>query len=217
MKQSTRVAIFLRPSSIAPGETVDQSTELARITSGRDWTTVATFHDHTNLLQAAARHEFDVAMVWSLSQLGQTTRHVIDVVNALHRHGVDLYSHQDVIDTTTSLGKSAYVSFVALARHEHEQLRERSRIALARARRNGVRLGRPTNLNDSVRAAIHVLHGQGTSIRQIARQLRVGNATIYKALQAATTSTPVQPLRDVGNGFRSPLRRSEPGRNRIPA
>lgn len=104
--------------------------------------------------QVAARRAFDVAMVWFLSQLRQATRLVIDVANALHRHGVDLYSRQGAIDTTTSLGKSAYVSFAALARHEHEQFRERFRIGLARARRNGVRLGRPMNLNDSVRAAI---------------------------------------------------------------
>jgi hypothetical protein len=44
---------------------------LADVASGRDWATVATFHDHTNLLQAAARRAFDVAMVWSLSWGGR--------------------------------------------------------------------------------------------------------------------------------------------------
>ena len=186
MKQSTHVAIFLRPSTIAPGGSADQGGELARIASGRDWTTVATFHDHTNLLQAAARHEFDIAMVWSLSQLGQTTRHVIDVVNSLHRQGVDLFSHEDGIDTTTGSGRSAFVSFVALARLEHEQLRERARISLDRARRNGTRLGRPSNMNPGMQAAIIALHERGVSVRRIARQLRVGHATICKALQATT-------------------------------
>jgi transposase len=48
-----------------------------------------------------------------------------------------------------------------------------------------VKLGRPTNLNDSVKAAIVALRAKDHSIRHIAAQLRVGTGTVYKVLQAA--------------------------------
>lgn len=89
------------------------------------------------LLQAAAIREFDVLAIWSSSHIGRTTRHAIDVVNPPHRHGIDLHSDEDGIDTTIGPGNSVPVSFVPLARHEHEQLRERSRISLDRAHRIG--------------------------------------------------------------------------------
>ena len=72
-------------------------------------------------------------------------------------------------------------------------------------------------MNDGVRAAIIALHQRGVSIRQIARQLRVGNATVYKALQAVADPTTIQASPDLSNAFRTPLRRSEPGRNGVSA
>ena len=120
--------------------------------------------------------------VWSISRIGRTTRHVIGAVNALHRHGIDLYSHEDGLDTMTGSGKSAAVSFVPLARREQEQHRERSRISLGRAHRNGVRLGWSSNLKESVQAAIVALRERGVSIRSMVGQLRFGNSTLCKVL-----------------------------------
>jgi DNA invertase Pin-like site-specific DNA recombinase len=61
---------------------------------------------------------------------------------------------------------------------------ERVKAGLERAKRNGVKLGRPTNLNDAVRDSIVALRNQQIPIRRIAAQLRVGTGTIYGVLAA---------------------------------
>ena len=71
-----------------------------------------------------------------------------------------------------------------MAEFERELIRERVRAGLERAKRSGVKLGRPTNLNDSVRAAIVALRAKDVPIRQIASQLRVGTGTVYRVLTA---------------------------------
>ena len=75
--------------------------------------------------------------------------------------------------------------FGAFAEFERNLIRERVKVGIERAKKNGVKLGRPTNLNDSVRAAIVALRAKDHSIRHIAAQLRVGTGTVYKVLQAA--------------------------------
>ena len=230
MTDLMRAAVYCRVPS-PTGNTDDLLASLRGVAASRGWHVVTSVADQPTgpasvrsvhpaldaLLQAAARREIDVAMVWSLSQLGRSTRHVIDVVDALHRHGVDLYSHQDGLDTVTEAGKSAFTAFAALARHEHEQLRERSRISLDRARRNGVRLGRPTNVNASVNAAIVALRERGFSIRRIAAELRVGNRSVYAALEAARTARGPERPRNPDNGFGTRLRALEPVRNGVSA
>jgi len=57
--------------------------------------------------------------------------------------------------------------------------------SIERAKRNGVKLGRPANLNDTVRPAIIDLRARDVLIRQIAAQLHVGTGTIYQVLTSA--------------------------------
>jgi DNA invertase Pin-like site-specific DNA recombinase len=196
VNEPTRAVVYYRLST-APGNSGDQMTELPKIASARGWSVVATIADQpTGTASARSAHpaldallrdaRFDVLLVQSLSHLASTLSELIGVVNELRNHGAELVASDDSIDTTTTSGSSFFVTFAALAAFEHEQIRQRARVSLDQARRNGVRLGRPSNMNDSVKAAIVVLHEKGVSIRSIARQLRVGHQTVYRALGAAT-------------------------------
>jgi DNA invertase Pin-like site-specific DNA recombinase len=193
-----RVAIYSRVSTNHQS-TENQRLELERVAAARGWTIVANFQDEgisgakgrkdrpalDGLLKDATRRRFDLIAVWSVDRLGRSLQHLVETVNELHAVGVDLYIHQQAIDTSTPAGKLAFSVFGALAEYERELIRERVKAGLERARKNGVKLGRPTNLNDSVRAAIVALRARDHSIRNIAAQLRVGTGTVYKVLQAA--------------------------------
>jgi DNA invertase Pin-like site-specific DNA recombinase len=137
------------------------------------------------MLKDATRGAFDLVAVWSIDRLGRSLQHLVETVNELRSVGVDLYVHQQALDTSTPAGKLAFSVFGALAEYERELIRERVRAGLERARGNGTKLGRPTNLNDSVRAAIVELRAREVSIHGIASQLRVGTGTVYKVLELA--------------------------------
>jgi DNA invertase Pin-like site-specific DNA recombinase len=198
MSAALRAALYSRVSTAAQS-TDNQRYELERVSKARGWTTLAHYsdqgisgekgrHDRPGLdalLKAATRGEIDVVAVWSLDRLGRSLQNLVETVNELHAVGVDLYIHQQALDTSTPAGKLAFSVFGALAEYERELIRERVKAGLERAKRNGTKLGRPTNLNDSVRAAIVELRARDMSIRRIAAQLRVGTGTVYQVLSSA--------------------------------
>ena len=193
-----RVALYCRVST-AHQSSDNQLQELERVASTRGWNVVRTFRDDgisgakgreerpalDALLKAASRREIDLIAVWSIDRLGRSLQNLVTVVNDLQALGVGLFIYQQQLDTTTPSGKLCFSMFGAFAEFERNLIRDRVRVGLERARKNGVKLGRPTNLNDSVRAAIVALRAQDHSIRHIAKQLRVGTGTVYQVLRAA--------------------------------
>ena len=192
-----RVAIYTRVST-SNQSTENQRHDLERVAALRGWTIVESFNDEgisgakgrsdrpalDSLLKAAVRRKFDLVAVWSVDRLGRSLQHLVETVNELRAVGVDLYLHQQAIDTSTPAGKLTFSVFGALAEYERSLIRERVRAGLDRAKRNGVKLGRPSNLNDTVRAAIVALRAKDVPIRHIASQLRVGTGTVYQVLAA---------------------------------
>jgi DNA invertase Pin-like site-specific DNA recombinase len=196
--QPRRVAIYARVSTSA--QSVDnQRHELCRLAEVRGWCVSNEYTDSgvsgskgrsqrpalDALLKAAVQGEFDVVAVWSIDRLGRSLQHLVETVNELHALGIDLYIHQQALDTSTPAGRLAFQVFGALSEYERELIRERVRAGIDRAKRNGTRLGRPTNLNASVRAAIIALRANDHPIRKIAAQLRVGTGTVYRVLKDA--------------------------------
>jgi len=193
-----RVAIYARVST-SNQTTENQVGDLERVAALRNWTIVETYTDQgisgtksrsdrpalDAMMKDAVRGKFDLIAVWSLDRLGRGLQHLIETVNELQAVGVELYMHQQAIDTTTPAGKLAFSIFGAFAEFERSIIVERVRAGLERAKRNGTKLGRPTNLNDAVRAAIVALRAKDVPIRKIAAQLKVGTGTIYGVLASA--------------------------------
>lgn len=193
-----KVALYLRVST-AHQTTENQRLDLEKVAVNRSWKIVESFQDEgisgfksrsdrpalDRMLKDAVRGKFDLIAVWSIDRLGRSLQNLIETVNELQAVGVDLYIHQQAIDTTSPSGKLAFSIFGAFAEFEKSLIRERVKAALERAKRNGTKLGRPTNLNSSVAAAITALRAKDHSIRKIAAHLRVGTGTVYKVLRAA--------------------------------
>ena len=198
----TRVALYLRVST-SNQTTQNQRHDLERVAALRGWTIVDTFQDKgisgakgridrpalDALLKAATRRKIDLIAVWSVDRLGRSLQHLVETVNELNALGVDLYIHQQAIDTSTPAGKLAFSVFGALAEYERSLIRERVCAGLERAKRDGIKLGRPTNLNDTVRNTILALRSRDIPIRRIAAQLKVGTGTVYSVLGAAAQPT----------------------------
>ena len=75
--------------------------------------------------------------------------------------------------------------FSCLGEYERELIRERINSGLARARAEGKKLGRPSNVNASVITSVKLLREKGHSIHNISRNLHIGVGTTQKILSAA--------------------------------
>jgi DNA invertase Pin-like site-specific DNA recombinase len=191
-----KTALYLRVSTAH--QTADnQLHELERVAAARGWNIVRTFRDDgisgakgrdgrpalDALLKAATRREFDLIAVWSIDRLGRSLQHLVTTVNDLHASGVQLYFHQQALDTTSPSGKLMFGVFSSFAEFERDLIRERIKLGVERARREGKKLGRPSSVTDSTRAAIVELYKKGMSPKKISQTLRCGVGTAFHTLK----------------------------------
>jgi DNA invertase Pin-like site-specific DNA recombinase len=190
------VAVYIRVSTVHQNSD-NQLHELERVAALRGWNIVATFRDDgisgakgrdqrpalDQLLKAATKREFDLIAVWSIDRLGRSLQHLVTTVNDLHAQGVQLYFHQQAIDTTTPSGKLMFGVFASFAEFERDLIRERIKLGLEKARKDGRRLGRPSSVTESTRAAIVELYKKGMSPKKISQTLRCGVGTAFHTLK----------------------------------
>ena len=100
----------------------------------------------------------------------------------LHAKGVDLFLHQQGLDTTTPSGRAMFQMLGVFVEFERAMIRERVMTGLARARAEGKQLGRrPVEQSKAkkVKQAL-ALRSQGIGIRRIAREVGLGVGTVIR-------------------------------------
>jgi DNA invertase Pin-like site-specific DNA recombinase len=105
---------------------------------------VLTVNGFNALCRDATKRQFDVVMAWSVDRLGRSLQHLVGFLSELHALGIDLFLHQQGLDTTTPAGKAMFQMMGVFAEFERSIIRERVRSGLARAVAEGTKLGRPT-------------------------------------------------------------------------
>ena len=190
-----RVAIYARVSTDEQ-TTENQVFELEKVAKRMGWTVTEVYADTISgakakrpeldkLLKSAMRKEIDVVMAWSVDRLGRSLQHLITLLSDIQSKNVDLYLHQQGIDTTTPSGKMMFQMCGAFAEFERGMIRERVIAGQTRAKAQGKHIGRPSNLNDGLIHSIKYMREQGVGIRRIVKDLKVGVSTVYKVLEAA--------------------------------
>jgi DNA invertase Pin-like site-specific DNA recombinase len=199
-KRTKRAALYLRVSR--DGQTVEnQRLALEAVAAQRGWTVVKDFADNAisgakgrdqrpqldALLNDATRGRFDIVMVWALDRLGRSLRHLMDTLHELEAARVDLFLHQQAIDTTTPAGRMFFHVTGAFAQFEREMIQARVMAGLDRARAKGKRLGRPT-VTAETEAAIRAQLQAGAGILKAAKALGVGSSTVQRVRREMAAS-----------------------------
>jgi len=135
------------------------------------------------LLKGAVRREFDLVAAWSVDRLGRSLQDLIGFLQELHGAGVELYLHQQALDTTTPSGKAMFQMMGVFAEFERSMISERVKAGLARAKSNGKQLGRPKVSTDQ-EASILKLRSRGMGMLAIGKELGVGTSTVQRVLSA---------------------------------
>ena len=144
------------------------------------------------LLKAAAqrRKRFDVVMAWSVDRLGQSLIDLISGLQELHAAKVDLFLHQQDIDTTTPGGKALFQMMGVFAEFERAMITDRIRAGVARVKATGVtKSGKPTGrprTDAATEQAIRDQLAQGVGMLKIGRNLKVGTTVVQRIAKEAT-------------------------------
>lgn len=187
-----RVALYLRVST--DDQTTDnQLRELQQVAERAGWEIVHVYRDHAisgskgrdkrpafdQLLKDATRRKFDMVAAWSVDRLGRSLQDLVGFLSEIHGAGVDLYLHQQAIDTSTPAGKALFQMMGVFAEFERAMIVERVNAGLARARAQGKRLGRP-KLPAAKRDAIRASLEAGTGVNKAAGLHGVGVLTVQR-------------------------------------
>ncbi len=190
-----RAAIYARVSNFDQ-EPENQLAELRQYVTARSWPAVEYVDKGVSgakdrrpaldaLIRDAKRRKFDVLVCWRLDRLGRNLRHLVTLLDELQVLGVSFVSLGEGIDCTTPAGRLQLHVLAALAEFERARIAERVAAGLARARRNGTRLGRPEKVvSEAVLAPV-----RGLPIREAARRLGVSPTTAHRWLFQKTSPT----------------------------
>ncbi len=191
--RSIRVAQYVRVSKLDQDPTL-QEHETAELVRARGWTIAETYVDHgisgakarrpglDKMLRDARKGRFDLVLVWRSDRLFRSLKDMVATIEELSSIHVGFVSCREPFDTTSASGRLMLHLVSAFAEFERAVLVERVRAGLAVARRRGARIGRPRVRVDLERA--HELRAKGMTVRQVARELKIGAATLCRALAA---------------------------------
>jgi DNA invertase Pin-like site-specific DNA recombinase len=189
-----RAVLYLRVSTVDQ-TTANQERELREVAGRMGCEIVKVYKDHgisgakgrdkrpafNALCRDAAKRQFDMVMAWSVDRLGRSLQDLVGFLSELHALRIDLFLHQQGLDTTTPAGKAMFQMMGVFAEFERAMIQERVRAGLARARSEGKRLGRPpipAELENRIRNALHAPGRPG--VRKIAAQFGVDPGTVQR-------------------------------------
>jgi DNA invertase Pin-like site-specific DNA recombinase len=150
------VAIYSRVSTDSQ-TTENQERELREIATRMGWSIMKVYRDEgvsgaksrserpafNALWKDATRRRFDMVMAWSVDRLGRSLQDLVAFLSELHALRIDLYLHQQGVDTSTPAGKALFQMMGVFAEFERAMIRERVKSGLERAKAQGKILGRP--------------------------------------------------------------------------
>jgi DNA invertase Pin-like site-specific DNA recombinase len=128
------------------------------------------------LTHDARRGRFEIVVAWRLDRLGRSLRSLVLLLDGLTEAGIAVASVDDGIDLSTAAGRFQVHILGALAEYERTMIGDRVRMGIARARRDGVKLGRP-RLDVSVE---QLAAAAGLSLSEAAESLRVSRSYVSK-------------------------------------
>ena len=157
-----RAVLYLRVSTIDQ-TTANQERELRQIAGRMGCEIVKVYKDHgisgakgrdkrpafDALCRDAAKRKFDVVMAWSVDRLGRSLQDLVGFLSELHALRIDLFLHQQGLDTTTPAGKAMFQMMGVFAEFERAMIQERVRAGLSAGQERG-QTARPAS--DSPRA-----------------------------------------------------------------
>ena len=184
-----KAAIYSRVSTSSQ-TTDNQTQELLAVADLNSWNIEAVYSDVISgakekrpeldaLMQSVIRREVDVVLIWDISRLGRSLQHLLKLLEEFHAKGVDVYFHQQGIDTTTPAGKLMFQMCGAFAEFERGMIQERVKAGLERAKAQGKKLGAPT-VPEKTATKAKEMYEVGMSFRKIGRELGIHHSTVSK-------------------------------------
>ena len=122
----------------------------------------------------------DVLTVTRIDRLARSVGDLQDIVRAVRGKGASLKATEQPIDTTTAAGKAFLDMLGVFAEFETNLRKERQAEGIAKAKAAGIYKGRPASIDAT---KVRQMKQQGFGPSKIAKALKIGRASVYRALE----------------------------------
>lgn len=188
-----RVAIYGRVST-SEQTTDNQINFLQEIVSRNGWELVQTYVDEgisgtkgrdkrpefDRLCKDMVRRKFNRILVWDISRLGRSLQHLVEFLNEVQSVNCHLYIHQSGLDTSTPSGRMMFQMVGVFSEFERSMISERVKLGLNRVRSKGIKLGRPTKIDEETKVKIWSLIDTGKSLSEVSRVLQISKMSVSR-------------------------------------
>ena len=196
-----KVACYARVSTADKDQEPEtQLMPMSEFIVSQRWQSYGNFVDHASatdlrrrtawkrLLEDAAKRRSDLLLVFRLDRAFRSVHHAALTLEQLNHWGIGFRSLQEPwLDTTSPFGEAMVHITAAFAQLEKAMIAERVQAGMDRARRQGVKLGRPgvwerPGFAESFGRVLEQLMAGDLSKREAAIKLEIGRATLDREL-----------------------------------
>jgi DNA invertase Pin-like site-specific DNA recombinase len=132
----------------------------------------------------------DTLVIYKPDRVARSMKELLVLLeDQLHARGINLHILTGICagihrpDGATIADKMLFMVAAMAAEMERDLIRERTLDGLRAAEAQGRRGGRPAAVNDDVLAIARARQSRGESVTAIARHLKIGRSTLYRALR----------------------------------
>jgi len=129
-------------------------------------------------------HRVNAVVIWKIDRLCRNLRELLTIADDWKQRGVDLVITTTDIDTTSPGGQLVFATLGIVAEFERAVLVERVNAGLARARREGKRLGRPKTKVYIPPVILNAVQDGAMSLYQAAKATGIPRSTLKRRLAA---------------------------------
>ena len=128
----------------------------------------------------------DTLIITRLDRLARSTRDLLDILDTLAKRGATFKALKDSwADTTTPSGRLMVTILAGLNQLERELINARTGEGIERAKKRGVKFGRPVKLTAHQRQEALLRLESGDTQADVARSYNVSEATVSRLVRAA--------------------------------
>jgi DNA invertase Pin-like site-specific DNA recombinase len=135
-------------------------------------------------LQMLKAHPGSTLVVCRLDRLARNTREALELLETIHGAKCGLKVLDMDINTATPHGRMLFSILSSLATWETEVRRERQRLGIEKAKAEGIYKGKAPKLKTDQIADLKSRHAHGVPLSVLARDFKIGKATVCRYLKA---------------------------------
>lgn len=138
------------------------------------------------IMEAATRGKVQAILVWKLDRFGRSSLDLLSNINKLQRAGVRFIATSQGLDISPAgdpMGQLMLTVLAGVAEFERSIIIERTKLGMAKARKEGKQIGRPFSPSAPSLAQVVKLRSNGVSWRELAKELQCDPSTARRVLR----------------------------------